>query len=290
MGGTLSDLLRHVYHTMVGFGIALLQAIIVFAIAVVIAGALRRSVRRRLEPALLPENAKTLVENGVTLAVYIAGTTVLLALWGASWATLFTAIGVSTIVVALGLQATLQSFVGGVLILFERPYNVGDRIWYTKDLIDGVVEEIALRTTVIRSQDGDRILVPNSLILTQAVVNHSPDRALLTIVTIKGVDLTGRSAGDVQAAVDAALADLPGLTAHPQATIRSPLAKLTGIETTAKPSWIKGWVQRVARYAVARTTQVRVTWSGSRDPAVRQEVLRRMKELFPDARIGVRRW
>jgi small-conductance mechanosensitive channel len=215
---------------------------------------------------------------------------VLLAIWGVSWSTLLAAIGVSTIVVALGMQATLQSFVGGILILFERPYNVGDRIWYSKNLIDGSVEEIGLRRTVIRSEDGDRILVPNSLILTQAVVNHSPDRALKTIVTIKGVDLTDRTAADVQATIDAALTDIPGLEAHPETTIRVRLAKLSGIKRPTRPAWLKREVQIAARYAVAATTQVRVTWSGASRPAVREEVVRRLKEQFPDARIDVRRW
>ncbi|HEY7029688.1 MAG TPA: mechanosensitive ion channel domain-containing protein [Thermomicrobiales bacterium] len=290
MGETFNDLLRDAIGQTINLAVGVAQAIAVLALAVVVAGALRRWVRGRLTHALIPENGKTLAENGVTLAVYIAAVTVLLAIWGVSWSTLLTAIGVSTIVVALGLQATLQSFVGGVLVLFERPYNVGDRIWYSKDLVDGTVEEIRLRTTVIRSEDGDRILVPNSLILTQAVINHSPDRALRTIVTVKGVDPSARSAADVQATIDEALAEVPGLSSRPQAMIRTRFGRLTRLRRPTRPTWLKGAVHGVARAIVTRTTQVRVTWSGAADPAVREEVVRRLKEVFPDSSFSVRRW
>src|SRR5688500_3222459 len=99
MGGTLRDERRVAYEQLIGFGIGLIQAVIVFLTAAIVARALRRPVRHRLARALLPENAKTLLENSVSLGVYLAVATILLTIWGVSWTTHFAAIGISSLVV-----------------------------------------------------------------------------------------------------------------------------------------------------------------------------------------------
>jgi small-conductance mechanosensitive channel len=284
-----SGLLSEALHQVARFGVAVLQAVVVLAIAVVVAGTLRRWTRRRIRQALIPENGKTLVENGLTVAVYVAAITILLAIWGVSWSSLLAAIGVSTIVVALGLQVTLQSFVGGILVLFERPYNVGDRIWYSKGNIDGTVEEIGLRTTVLRSEDGNRIIVPNSFVHSEAVVNNSPDRARLTIITIKPVDPKVWTAAEVQAAIDAKLSGIPGLDVRPRTEMRQRFTVLTKLESI-RPAILRRAVIAVEDFAFAYTTQVKVIWAGSAKSATREEVVRRLKEVFPESRIDVRRW
>jgi hypothetical protein len=47
---------------------------------------------------------------------------------------------------------------------------------------------------------------------------------------------------------------------------------------------------RLRQSAIDQATQVRVTWSGLSDQAVREEILRRLTELFPDSRVSIRRW
>ena len=289
MSEKFNGLLSEAFHQIARFGVAALQAIVVLAIAVVVAGTLRRWARRRMRQALLPENGKTLAENGLTLVVYIAALTILLAIWGVSWSSLLTAIGVSTIVVALGLQVTLQSFVGGILILFERPYNVGDRIWYSEGKVDGTVEEIGLRTTVLRSEDGNRIIVPNSFIHSEAVVNHSPDRARLTIITIKAVDPKVWTAEEVQTEIDTKLTGIPGLDVRPRTEMRQRFTVLTKLESI-RPMFLRRAVIAVEDFVFAYTTHVKVIWAGSTSSAIREEVVRRLKEVFPESGIDVRRW
>jgi small-conductance mechanosensitive channel len=290
MGGDLWNALRYAVEQSVSIGLSLLGAVIVFLGAALLVRLLRSPVRRRLAATLAPENAKRLVENGVALGIYGAAATLLLTLWGVTWTWLLTAVGLSTLVVALGLQGALQSLVAGIFILFERPYNIGDLVRFSNHDIEGTVEEIALRTTIIRAEDGTRVVAPNSFVFTQAVINHSPDRAVLTIITVHGAGGSGRTPAETQALVEAAIADVPGFTARPAVVVRSRFAARRVPGWIARMPRLGAVVERLVRAAIDQTTQVRVSWSGFSDQVQREAVLRRLKDLFPGARIGVRRW
>jgi hypothetical protein len=267
-----------------------LEAILILVCAALIARALRRLVRRRLATTLAPENAKRIVENGVTLVVYIGAATLLLTFWGVTWSTLLAAIGIGTLVIALGLQGVLQSLIAGIFILFERPYNVGDRVSFSVHDIEGTVEEIALRATIIRAEDGTRVVAPNSFVLTQAVINYSPDRAVLTIVTIHGAGGSGRTSAETRALVKAALADSPGFTATAEVVIHTRFAKIRVPRAIARIPRFGEWADRFVNSAKDQATQVRLSWYGLNDPMVLDDLSMRLRELFPDARIAVRRW
>ena len=68
------------------------------------------------------------------------------------------------------------------------------------------------------------------------------------------------------------------------------LAKLRVPRPVARIPRLGARVKRLTQAAIDQTTQVRVSWSGLSDQAVREEVLRRLRDLFPDSRVGVRRW
>lgn len=275
---------------LVSFGLGLLELAAVLVCAAFIARALRRAIRPWLSARLVPENAKRIAENGVSLVIYVAAGTLLLTFWGVTWSTLLTAIGVSTLVVALGLQSMLQSLIAGIFILFERPYNVGDRVSFSVHDVEGTVEEIALRTTVLRTEDGTRVVAPNSFVLTQAVINHSPDRAVLTIVTVHGAGGLDRTTDQIQSLVEGALAEVDGFTAKADVVVRTRFAKLRAPRPIARFPRLGSRADRFVQSVKDQTTQVRVSWYGLNDRAVLDEVSRQLRELFPDSGVAVRRW
>jgi hypothetical protein len=290
MGDSLREDFQRALEQFVSIGLGLVEAVIVLLGAAVVARALRRRIGRRLVSTLAPENAKRIVENAVTLGIFGAAATLLLTLWGATWTTLLTAVGLSTLVVALGLQGVLQSLVAGVFILFERPFNVGDRVKFSNHDVEGTVEEIALRTTVIRTEEGTRVIAPNSFVFSQAVLNYSPDRAALTIVTVHGAGRTGRTTDDTRALVETTLADVPGFTARPEVAVRSRLRNVRVPRPIARFPRLGHPAGRLVQETINQGTQVRVSWTGLNDQAVREEVLRRLRELFPESRISLHRW
>jgi small-conductance mechanosensitive channel len=72
---------------------------------------------------------------------------------------------------SLAVQDILKNFFSGVYLLLERPFRVGDTI-RVKDQ-QGVVENIGVRTTMLRTAENVEVLVPNVMVFTEVVTNHS---------------------------------------------------------------------------------------------------------------------
>lgn len=78
---------------------------------------------------------------------------------------------VLALVVGFASQQTLSNFVAGILIAITQPVRLGDRVTYGG--VDGVVEEIGVMYTFIRSADGTRLVVPNSKLSSDSILNSS---------------------------------------------------------------------------------------------------------------------
>jgi small-conductance mechanosensitive channel len=101
------------------------------------------------------------------------------------------------IVVGFASQRTLGNFVAGILIAVAQPVRIGDRVAYAGE--DGVVEEIGLTYTFIRTPDRRRIVVPNEKLASDTIVNAS----IRNQETFAEVTLQVPLATDLGAVVDA---------------------------------------------------------------------------------------
>jgi small conductance mechanosensitive channel len=79
----------------------------------------------------------------------------------------------ATIVAAFGVQDLLRDYVSGYYMLLERHFRVGDRISF--DTWTGTVTDVKLRVTILRSDDGNVIVVPNSELFHKPVLVHAPE-------------------------------------------------------------------------------------------------------------------
>ncbi len=84
--------------------------------------------------------------------------------------TLITGAGILAVVVGFASQAALSNIVSGIFIVIFKPYRINDIITI-KDTLSGTVEDISLRHTVIRNFENRRIVIPNSVISNEVVVN-----------------------------------------------------------------------------------------------------------------------
>lgn len=76
-------------------------------------------------------------------------------------------LGLSSVAIGFAFQDIFKNFLSGILILIQRPFRIDDQIIVGD--YEGTVERIDIRTTKIRTYDGERILVPNSEVFTSAV-------------------------------------------------------------------------------------------------------------------------
>ena len=106
------------------------------------------------------------------------------------------------LIVGFASQQTLSNFVAGILIALTQPIRLGDRVTYGG--VDGVIEEIGVMYTFIRAIDGTRLVVPNSKLSSDPILNSSiRNRETLAEVTLQ-LPLTA----DLRGAVDALRAEV----------------------------------------------------------------------------------
>ncbi len=80
-------------------------------------------------------------------------------------------LGIGGLAVALAAQDTLKNFFGSLALMGDKPFNIGDRI--VIDSYDGVVENVGLRSTRLRTLDGHLVTYPNGELANKAIKNIS---------------------------------------------------------------------------------------------------------------------
>lgn len=127
----------------------------------------RMAVRRHIDPGLRYTISR-LVKYFVITVGFLLALKQAFAVDLTSIAVIFTALSVG---IGFGLQYLAADIASGFILLFERPIRVGDRITIGED--EGDVQSINLRTTVVTTNDRIAIIVPNSKMVTQSVINWS---------------------------------------------------------------------------------------------------------------------
>ena len=77
-------------------------------------------------------------------------------------------LGVGSVAIGFAFQNILQNFLAGILLLLQEPFRIGD--WITVTGFEGNVEDIQTRATIIATNDGQRIVIPNAVLFTNPVV------------------------------------------------------------------------------------------------------------------------
>ena len=96
---------------------------------------------------------------------FLTGLTVLIPSF--SFASLITGLGFSSFVIGFATKDILNNFLSGILILWQRPFHIGDYIFIGKD--QGMVEYIGVRATSLRKDDGELVLIPNGDMYSSAL-------------------------------------------------------------------------------------------------------------------------
>ncbi len=128
-------------------------------------------VERVLGKTHLDLGARIAVGTIIRYVVLLVGFLIIVQTVGINLTTLNVLAGAVGIGVGFGLQNVASNFISGLIILFERPVKVGDRIQVGG--VDGKVTGIGARSTTVRTNDNITIIVPNSKFIEENVVNWS---------------------------------------------------------------------------------------------------------------------
>jgi small-conductance mechanosensitive channel len=144
--------------------------------------------RQFLKKRILPDTGLELgvQESVTTITVYLLwgiGILVSLNVMGLSATSIAIAFGALSIGLGFGLQNIFNNFVSGLILLFERPVQVGDVVQVNE--IWGTITKINVRSTVVQSFDNASLIIPNSDMISNQVTNWSfKDLRLRRIITV----------------------------------------------------------------------------------------------------------
>ncbi len=110
--------------------------------------------------------------KSLKILIFILGLAAVLELWGIKIGPIIAGLGLFGVAVALGAQDLFKNLISGILVLVEKRFKIGDWI-FVEGIIEGIVEKIGFRSTVIRKFDKSLAIIPNFQFAENAVVNIS---------------------------------------------------------------------------------------------------------------------
>ncbi|MBW3536827.1 MAG: mechanosensitive ion channel family protein [Actinobacteria bacterium] len=168
-----------------------IRAGIIFVVAILISRVIKIIVTRVVRGNEPAGPAARLIGRFVGFAVILAGLIYALASLNVRLGPLLGALGLGGLALAFAAQSILENFFSSILIQMRRPFRVGDQVMLGKD-IEGIVEDVDFRVVIIRTFDGERVLVPSSQVLDNPITNvtaRGPWRTSLCVGVAYGTDL-----------------------------------------------------------------------------------------------------
>tara|TARA_B100000674_G_scaffold104162_1_gene76231 strand:- start:128 stop:1219 length:1092 start_codon:yes stop_codon:yes gene_type:complete len=121
---------------------------------------------------LISKDLVNWIIKAIKVLIFILGVAAVLELWGIKIGPIIAGLGLFGVAVALGAQDLFKNLISGILVLVERRFQVGDWI-FVEDVIEGTVESIGFRSTVVRRFDKSLATIPNFQFAEKAVINNS---------------------------------------------------------------------------------------------------------------------
>ncbi len=182
---------------------------------------------------------------------------------GSILTSLATIAAAATLAIGFALQDVLQNFVAGIFIFAEKPFRIGDWIQWDED--EGVVEDISLRVTRVRSFDNELMTVPNSQ-LTDGVLTNPVDADKLRLKFVFGIGYDD----DIEKATDIILEEAE---AHDDIMDDpAPSVRLTELGDSSVGLQSRIWIADPSRSDFVKT---------------RAEYVQRVKQRFDEADINI---
>ena len=166
-----SDLLKKIYTLLTLYGLKVVSAVAIFVIGRWVAKGITRLIERLMVKRKVDETLVSFVSNLRYVALLAFVIIAALNKLGIQTASFIAVIGAAGLAIGLALQGSLSNFAAGILMIIFRPFKVGDYIEGAG--VAGTVEAIQIFTTQLKTPDNKTIIIPNSKISSDNIVNYS---------------------------------------------------------------------------------------------------------------------
>ncbi len=176
-----------------------------------------------------------IIKRIIQLLILVATVLLVLLIWRIDISGVLVSAGVLGIIIGYAARDTLGSIVAGLVLMFSRPFEIGDWIIVGDDR--GIVTDITIVNTRIRSPAGEHVIIPNTEITRQTVRNRSHERRQRFSVDV-GIDF----AEDVDRAREVAIEAVEDLEIVSDTPF--PSAMIDHLDDSAKVLRVRYWVDR----------------------------------------------
>jgi small conductance mechanosensitive channel len=244
----------------------LLAAVVILIAGWILAGWAARGTRRALNRLHhFDETLKPLLASLIRYAILIVTFIAVLQRFGVETTSFIAVVGAAGVAVGLALQGTLSNVAAGVMLLFLRPFRIGDGIQAAGQ--SGTVREIGLFTTILVNDDVAYVSIPNSAIFSGVIINNSrePNRRINFLVSI---DFSNEIETAQKIVLDVLRSDPRVLASPPPVTGVAALHEYA-IDIVVR-CWVRNADNEAVLFAVQKAIKDRFHAAGIAIPARRQ--------------------
>jgi small-conductance mechanosensitive channel len=159
------------------FGIDLIQVVeVVLGLAITyIAGkVIAKALFKLFQKTPFPENIENAIVRISKYVAYIIGTLIVITFLGIDLTSLVIGLGAFSIAISFATSTIIQNLVSGVLVQADRAFQIGDTIMMQG--VEGKVVKLSVRTTVIETNQGHWVYIPNALFMTNLLTRKNVNK------------------------------------------------------------------------------------------------------------------
>lgn len=149
----------------------LIFAVVVFCFGIILSKILLKFTKKCMRKSNVDQTATSFLISLIRIILYVLVAIISLSILNVPMTSIVTVIGTASLAVGLALQNSLSNLAGGFIILFSKPFKVGDMIEI--DGSTGTVKSISILYTQLLTGDNKTIFIPNGKITDATIVNYS---------------------------------------------------------------------------------------------------------------------
>jgi len=165
------DIQQLIESYVIPWGINIVMALAIFFVGKMIVGALVKLAKKLMTKAKVDSILVNFIGSIISTVLLLFVVVAALDQLGIDTTSLIALIGAAGLAIGLALQGTLQNLASGVMLIIFRPFSAGDFV--EAGGVSGVVEQIGIFTTTMRTGDNREIIVPNGEIFGGTITNYS---------------------------------------------------------------------------------------------------------------------
>jgi len=178
----ITEASTQVWKRLIGFIPEIGSAFLILVLTLLLARFVRRTISRAMATTKADQNIQSLVVRIGGIAVWLVGLAVTLSVLNVDAAALFAALGLTGAALGFAIRDIIANFIAGVVLLSTRPFKIGDLV--TIETFEGIVEDLAIRATILKTVDGREVAIPNAKVFSAIVIKHSLQSSRRVLVNL----------------------------------------------------------------------------------------------------------